>query len=411
MSKTGLIKAGAVLVMIIAALQTPSPHRGWLTYGLLLFGVLNVLLDVPGTMAIRTVAAVIAFAALLWQDNDVAVLATLLVWLIWPPTFMVAWSLGRRPSDNGSTTTVEGNGPGKRARLGLAAIIAAVAIGSIAYRMIVLGGVQQTAALFVGIPALLAVAVVIGVTPRSATGVACKAVTVGLLVSLLLLGEGMLCVAMSAPLFYLVAIVVAKALEVVQARRQRETTLFSCLVLLAFLPMSLEGVFPFTTVKRDETVIRTKVVHASAENVAHALVRTPRFDREVPLYLRAGFPHPILTEIDETSQGTRWRIRFRGGEMRINGMEPRVGDLILVLDEARPGHVRWRAVSDSSHMTHFLQWSEIIAEWSPIDGESSLVTWTIRYERLLDPAWYFGPMERYAVRLAADYLIDSVATP
>jgi hypothetical protein len=39
------------------------------------------------------------------------------------------------------------------------------------------------------------------------------------------------------------------------------------------------------------------------------------------------------------------------------------------------------------------------------------VTWTLRYRRGLDPAWYFGPWERYAVRLAAAYLIESVATP
>ena len=39
------------------------------------------------------------------------------------------------------------------------------------------------------------------------------------------------------------------------------------------------------------------------------------------------------------------------------------------------------------------------------------VTWTLRYRRGLDPAWYFGPMEQYAARLAAGYLIDTVATP
>ena len=37
--------------------------------------------------------------------------------------------------------------------------------------------------------------------------------------------------------------------------------------------------------------------------------------------------------------------------------------------------------------------------------------WTLRYKRLLDPAWYFGPWERYAVKLTADYLIQTVATP
>ena len=37
--------------------------------------------------------------------------------------------------------------------------------------------------------------------------------------------------------------------------------------------------------------------------------------------------------------------------------------------------------------------------------------WTLRYKRLLDPAWYFGPWERYAAKLTADYLIQTVATP
>jgi hypothetical protein len=39
------------------------------------------------------------------------------------------------------------------------------------------------------------------------------------------------------------------------------------------------------------------------------------------------------------------------------------------------------------------------------------VTWTLSYRRRLDPAFYFAPLERYGVRLAADYLIATLATP
>jgi hypothetical protein len=102
---------------------------------------------------------------------------------------------------------------------------------------------------------------------------------------------------------------------------------------------------------------------------------------------------------------------MRGGEMLLNGAEPRTGDLTLRLEESKPGRVRWRAVSDTSHMTHFLWWREIVVEWDAVDARTTRVTWTLRYQRGLDPAWYFGPMERYAVRLAGGYLIDAVATP
>jgi hypothetical protein len=62
-------------------------------------------------------------------------------------------------------------------------------------------------------------------------------------------------------------------------------------------------------------------------------------------------------------------------------------------------------------MTHYLNWEASRVEWQPIDAGSTRVTWTLRYRRGLDPAWYFGPMERYAMHLAAGYLIDAVATP
>lgn len=97
--------------------------------------------------------------------------------------------------------------------------------------------------------------------------------------------------------------------------------------------------------------------------------------------------------------------------MRLNGMEPRAGDLVLEIEKRQPGLVRWRAVRDDSHMTHFLLWQEASVRWEAIGPQATRVTWTLRYRRNLDPAWYFGPWERYAARLAAGYLIEAVATP
>ena len=298
------------------------------------------------------------------------------------------------------------------ARFALATIIIAVAVAAVAYRAILSHGLQQTAALFVGIPALLAVAVVFGVSPKSATGVACKAVTIALLVSLLFLWEGMLCVMMSAPLFYAVAIAITWVVELFRDRdRDRIITLRSCAFLLAIVPMTLEGVTGLTTIDRDDSVTVSRIVHASPDAVRRALLEAPRFDRALPLILRAGFPSPVATRIERDASGTRVVIQMRGGEMLLNGMEPRTGDLTLRLEESAPGLVRWHAVSDTSHMTHFLSWRDIVVRYDALDANTTRVTWAIHYDRALDPAWYFGPIERYAVRRAADYLVDSVATP
>jgi hypothetical protein len=104
-------------------------------------------------------------------------------------------------------------------------------------------------------------------------------------------------------------------------------------------------------------------------------------------------------------------ITFRGGEMRVDGLEPRSGDLVLELVYNHPGLARWRAISDTSHVTHYLRWKEVTLRWDPRAAEQTLVTCTVSYSRDLDPAWYFGPWQRFAVRHAAEYLIETVARP
>lgn len=404
MTTRALIKLGILTLLIGAAVVGPRGLPTWFTLAALAFGAFNVVIEIPGAGWIRAFAAVGTFAALLVPGQFFVGSLVLIAWSFWIPAFAVAWALARDPRHCSAE--------GTRARIALATLIVALAVAAIAYRLIVWHHLQQTAALFIGIPALLAIVVVFGVSPNSATGVACKAVTIGLLVSLLFLWEGILCVLMSAPLFFAVAIGVGRLVQYARTSRDKSTiTLRSCLVLLAVVPMTLEGTTELTTVDREESVTASQVVVAPAQAVERVLLENPRFDRAAPLYLRAGFPSPVATRIERDSQETRWVIQMRGGEMLLNGMEPRTGDLILRLEEARPGVIRWRALSDTSHMTHFLTWRESVVQWQAVDASTTRVTWTLRYRRGLDPAWYFGPMERYAARLAAGYLIDSVATP
>lgn len=336
--------------------------------------------------------------------TSLALLFAFFIWLVFPLILAIGAALLWRPN---AVSTPEGDAARHRARMALVGVIGVIASASISFRVMSGTGLEQTAALFIGIPALLAMAALF-IPTATAIGVACKAVTIGLLISLIFLGEGVVCVAMSAPLFYLVAVIAGGAIETMRrARGAPAHRTFSLLALLAFGPMSLEGVSPLTTIARDVAVSETRIVHASADVVAAAIRQQPRFDRKLPAYLGIGFPRPTFTWIDDRN----WIIRMRGGEMRLDGMEPQAGNLHLEIDEQGPGRIRWRAVSDNSHMTHFLNWQSSQVEWQAIDAETTRVTWTLAYRRGLDPAWYFGPMERYAVGLAAGYLIDAVATP
>jgi hypothetical protein len=191
--------------------------------------------------------------------TTVAVLGVLVlvaVWLVGPSV----WLMINR--DNQRSSRV------------LAGIIVAVAIASVAFRLISRVGLHQSAALFIGIPTLLAIAAVFSPTPKSAVGVACKSVTIGLLVSLVFLGEGIICVAMSAPLFYLVAILIGKVVdEMNEDEPSGRSRLYSCIALMAFAPMTMEGVVPMTTIDRNVVVSETRVVAATPDQVATAPLR------------------------------------------------------------------------------------------------------------------------------------------
>ncbi len=282
----------------------------------------------------------------------------------------------------------------------LAAFALALALASLAYRWLVWGRLEQTSALFIGLPALLAIALALAPPAKSALGVAMKGTTLGLLLSGVLLGEGFICILMAAPLFYLVAFVIGWLFQNSRGDKRRPTLL----ALLIFLPQGLEGTHEQLSFARDESVQVSRVVDGTPHEVERALGAVPRFDRPLPFYLRLGFPRPERARGSGLRVGDTRVVRFGGGEGR-------PGELSLLVVEAAPGRAVFRASSDASHIAHWLDWREAEVRWQALDAGHTRVTWTMRYVRRLDPAWYFGPWERYAVTLAAGYLADTLTTP
>jgi len=181
----------------------------------------------------------------------------------------------------------------ENAQYALVGITVALTVAVVAYRLLSGIGLSQTGAFFVGLPALLAVTVALSPKAKTVTGMTFKAVTFGLLLSGVLLGEGFVCIVMAAPLFYLVSLPVAAA---IQNRREREgppNRLYG-LVLVPVALLSLEGVFDATTLPVRNRVAATAVVRAGAAEVETALSSPPRFDTPLPGFIRrARFPRPL----------------------------------------------------------------------------------------------------------------------
>jgi hypothetical protein len=274
----------------------------------------------------------------------------------------------------------------------------AAACASIMYHVIALKKLEQTSLLFIGIPTVLALIVACTPKPKSAMGAVLRATTLGLLISGAFLGEGFVCILMASPLFYLVAIIIGAA------RSSSNRTVLPALVLVGLVPMSFEGTHPNLSFNREETATATAIFSASGAEVEQALSRSPRTDLPLPYYLRAGFPRPVEAHGSGLQPGDLRVIHFAGGEGK-------PGDLTMKITDSTPGHLHLVAVSDKSKIAHWLDWESADIRWEPVDATHTRVTWSLSFRRLLDPAWYFKPWERYAVRLAAQYLIQANAQP
>jgi len=274
------------------------------------------------------------------------------------------------------------------------------------YRFARDGHLDQTAALFIGLPTVLALGLTLTPKAKSATGMAVKGMTIGLILSAILLGEGVICILMAAPLFYGIALAIGLTVDAVRRRERgvREGKVYSVL-LLPLVLMSLEGVTPITSLPAAGTATATQSVGATPAAVEAALTTAPRFDRtSPPAFLGLGFPLPLAADGAGLAVGDRRTIWFSGR----NGTR---AALVLQVAEREAGHVRFHAVSDQTAIARWLGWQDADVTWQGISADRTRVTWTLRYSRRLSPAWYFGPFEQYAATLSAQYLIATAATP
>jgi hypothetical protein len=285
-------------------------------------------------------------------------------------------------------------------RLQLLVLVLGLAGSAIGYRVIEGQRLEQSALLFIGLPALLAMVLILATEARSSAGIVFKGTTLALLMSMILLGEGAVCVLMAAPIIYVTVGVVWGLATWISSSFGKGKNV-QCVAALPLLLVSLEGTTPALSFSRAETVETHRVLPVSEEDVERRVSRPPRFDTALPAFLQLGFPRPQWVESTGIEVGDRWTVHFAGGEGS-------PGDLVLRVVKRSPREIRFAAVGDDSKIAHWLTWREAIVRWEPTGEGATRISLRLEYDRELDPFWYFGPLERYAVGLAASYLIDNL---
>lgn len=322
-----------------------------------------------------------------------------------PPSTPLAYS-----SPTASPDAPQPSSSSQVSRIGWISLIVLAAVFNLLYRLLVFKKLEQTAALFIGLPLLIALAIVLAPSPRSVTGLIMKVITLALCFSGLLLGEGVVCILFLAPLAYLVGLIIGTIVDVGRRRRanakdSRNSPPVLLAIILPFLGIAaLEGTSPTLSFPRHESVTATLAVPLTPTTVRNRISRPPSITTPLPLWIRSGFPQPVASSGHGLAIGDRRTVRFAGGEGK-------PGDLTMEVIESSPNSVTFRAVSDSSHIAHWLAWNSTTISWHELRPGLTEVSCTIRYERLLDPAWYFAPAQRTGVSAAATHLLRMLTAP
>lgn len=300
------------------------------------------------------------------------------------------------------------------AQIRLVGFIVVLAVVNITYRLIYATGWQQTGALYVGVPTVLAVGLALLPHSKSSTGMILKGSTLAVLIACVVLPEGMLCLLFVMPLIALIAVIVGGALDSARARRHSEGPRLM-IITLPLILLSLEGVVgsPFDT---HDAASSSVVVDASPDDVARALATTPRFDAELPTFLTIGFNQPVAATGSGIAVGDERMIVFNGGThddhpLRIIGGGSGAGHhshMQLSVVESSAGRVVFAVDADTTMLSRWVDLDRAIVSWEATADGRTRVSWRLEYERLLFPTLYFGPLQRYGMGKAAEFLLHSI---
>lgn len=163
----------------------------------------------------------------------------------------------------------------KSARVRLSLLVVALAVAGTLYRILKGIGYGYTSALFIGIPAILAVIVALAPPAKSLTGTVFRTITFLLLLAGIFAVEGFVCIVMVAPLFYFIGWAVSYPIERSRRTGDEDGSKAHLLLGLPLLLMSFEGVVPGTSLDRTESVSATRIVDATPAEVRAALAAAP----------------------------------------------------------------------------------------------------------------------------------------
>lgn len=320
-------------------------------------------------------------------------------------------------AEPGSASTGEVGGL-RKSQKQLIGFIVVIAVTTVVYRLVYASGAQRTAALYVGVPTVLAIGLALLPRSKSATGMLVRGGTLATLIAAVILPEGAICLLFALPLVLLVAVLIGAPIDWSRRRGHPEKRTLMA-VAIPLLVLSSEGAAGSPFDDRDAATA-TAVVAGSTTQVAAAIASPLDFDAPPPTFLRIGFNRPVAASGAGIDVGDKRTVDFAGGShdehpLRLlqqgdGHRETQLSQMHLMVVESAPGRVVFAVDQDTTMLSRWVDLDRAVVTWEPIDAGTTRVHWRLEYRRLIYPTAYFAPLQRFGMRQAAGYLLDAVVS-
>jgi len=233
------------------------------------------------------------------------------------------------------------------------------------------------------------------------------ATVIVMLASSAILFEGFLCVIMAAPIYIFFALLAIVATpNRPDPERFNQSDIFRMSVVpLAVIVISIEGMSESTSFPREEVITRSHIVNLTPQQI-HANLAKPVHLEEGRSKFLSLFPLPDRVDAPEFAQGATHTAYFtyrRWGFTNVHRGETRIR-----MKTVQPLLVETEVTKNTSYFSHYMAVHGTKIEMQPQANGVTRVDLTISYRRTLDPAWYFGPLQRRAIGESADYLLENI---
>ena len=290
------------------------------------------------------------------------------------------------------------------------AILLLIGAGSVAVHLLIRQGLDSSALLYVGLPYLGALAIVV-IRPakpderwwriyldRSLTAL------IVLLASSVVLFEGFVCVLFLLPIYFLV-VSVAFAAGWAGRRKDQGNKTLAVILPVIILGSSLEGTTEALSAERVAHVEASRVAHLAPEEIMRNLVLPMELNQDRNWILSI-FPMPYQVDAESLEPGSIHCMHTRYDRWFVTNTHE--GELHLEIVDFQPNRLRARAVHDTTFFASYLSQMASEVSLTPIGPNRTKVSLRLDYRRNLDPAWYFHPLQQFAMREMAAFFIENV---